>query len=218
MRSLLFDLDGTLVDSRAVVERQWRRLCERLGLNFAEMLAVLHGVRSVDVIRAFAPGVDVEAEAAALDAAEQVDTAGLKVVPGAPAVLAGLPPGSWAIVTSGHRTLAQGRLRAVGLPVPDVMVCGDEVARGKPDPEGYLRALALLDAARAPAPPYAPDGIWVVEDSTAGVLAARAAGMRVVALRTPAYDPGLAPAELIAERLDEALATRLFSLDGASAA
>lgn len=176
MRSLLFDLDGTLVDSRAVVERQWRRLCERLGLNFAEVLAVLHGVRSVDVIRAFAPDVDVEAEAAALDAAEEADTAGLKVVPGAPAVVAGLPPGSWAIVTSGHRTLAQGRLRAVGLPVPDVMVCGDEVARGKPDPEGYLTAARLLGSA--------PETCVVFEDAPAGIQAALAAGMPAIGVAT----------------------------------
>jgi mannitol-1-/sugar-/sorbitol-6-phosphatase len=176
VRSLLFDLDGTLVDSRAVVERQWRRLCERLGLNFAEVLAVLHGVRSVDVIRAFAPDVDVEAEAAALDAAEEADTAGLKVVPGAPAVLAGLRPGSWAIVTSGHRTLAQGRLRAVGLPVPDVMVCGDEVTRGKPDPEGYLTAARLLGSA--------PETCVVFEDAPAGVQAALAAGMPAIGVAT----------------------------------
>ena len=100
--TLLFDLDGTLVDSRAVVERHWRRLCERLGLDFAEVLEVLHGVRSADVIRAFAPDADVEAEAASLDAAEEADTAGLKVVRGAPELLAGLPSGSWAVVTSGR--------------------------------------------------------------------------------------------------------------------
>jgi sugar-phosphatase len=173
---LLFDLDGTLVDSRSVVERQWRRLCERLGLDFAEVLAVLHGVRSADVIRAFAPDVDVEAEAAALDAAEQADSDGLKVVPGAPGLLAGLPAGSWGIVTSGHRTLAQGRLRAVGLPVPDVMVCGDEVEKGKPDPEGYLTAASLLRAD--------PETCVVCEDAPAGVQAALAAGMRVIGIAT----------------------------------
>ena len=144
---LLFDLDGTLVDSRAVVERQWRVLCARLGLDFPSVLAILHGVRSADVIRAVAPGVDAEAEAAELDAAEEVDTEGLEVVPGARKLLARLPPDGWGIVTSGHRTLAEGRLRAVGLPVPAVMVCGDEVANGKPDPEGFLRGAALLGVA-----------------------------------------------------------------------
>ena len=102
------------------------------------MLAVLHGVRSADVIRVVAPDVDAEAEAALLDAAEQADSEGLAVVRGAPELLARLPRACWGIVTSGDRVLAQGRLRAVGLPVPDMMVCGDEVTAGKPDPEGYL--------------------------------------------------------------------------------
>ncbi|MDP9258258.1 MAG: HAD-IA family hydrolase [Actinomycetota bacterium] len=193
--TLLFDLDGTLVDSRAVVERQWRRLCERLGLDFAEVLAVLHGVRSADVIRAFAPDADVEAEAASLDAAEQADTDGLEVVRGAPELLAGLPSGSWAVVTSGHRTLAQGRLRAVGLPVPEVMVCGDEVASGKPDPEGYLTAAKLLGAA--------PAGCVVVEDAPAGVQAALAAGMRVIGITTTHPASSLAGASLVIDDLRE---------------
>jgi mannitol-1-/sugar-/sorbitol-6-phosphatase len=191
--TLLFDLDGTLVDSRAVVERQWRRLCERLGLDFAEVLAVLHGVRSADVIRAFAPDADVEAEAAALDAAEQEDSDGLEVVPGAPELLAGLAPGSWGVVTSGHRTLAEGRLRAVGLPVPEVMVCGDEVANGKPDPEGYLAAAKLLGAA--------PASCVVVEDAPAGVQAARAAGMRVIGITTTHPASALAGASLVIDDL-----------------
>jgi sugar-phosphatase len=176
VRPLLFDLDGTLVDSRAVTERQWRRLSERLGLDFAEVLEVSHGVRSVDTIRAVAPGVDAEAEAALLDAAEQADSEGLEVVRGAPEVLAALAPGSWGIVTSGPRELAQGRLRAVGLPVPEVMVCGDEVANGKPDPEGFLTAARLLGVP--------PKACVAVEDAPAGVLAARAAGMPVIAVTT----------------------------------
>ena len=138
MPPLLFDLDGTLVDSRAVVNRHWRAFCERNGLDFAAVLGVLHGVRSVDTIRAVAPHLDAPAEAARLDAGEEVDTEGLVAVAGADRVLSGLRAGSWGIVTSGHRALAERRLRAVGLPVPAVMVCGDEidvrrVAEWKPD-------------------------------------------------------------------------------------
>jgi sugar-phosphatase len=152
-------------------------------------------VRSADVIRAFAPGADVEAEAAALDAAEEADTEGLEVVRGAPELLAALPSGSWAVVTSGHRTLAQGRLRAVGLPVPEVMVCGDEVANGKPDPESYLTAAKLLGAA--------PADCLVVEDAPAGVQAALAAGMRVIAITTTHPASALAGASLVIDDLRE---------------
>jgi beta-phosphoglucomutase len=89
-----------------------------------------------------------------------------------------------------------------------VIVTSEDVTRGKPDPEPYLVALARLDGA------LRPGDVWAVEDATVGVLSARAAGMRVVALRTPAYDPGLAPADLVVERLAAELVERLFSENG----
>jgi sugar-phosphatase len=188
------------------VERQWRALCARLGLDFPSVLAVLHGVRSADVIRAVAPELDAEAEAAVLDAAEETDTDGLVAVAGAHGVLARLPPGAWGIVTSGHRTLAQGRLRAVGLPVPAVMVCGDEVANGKPDPEGFLRGARLLGVA--------PEHCVALEDAPAGIRAALAAGMPVIAVATTHAPADLAEASaVIADlgELDDALADLEFS-------
>ena len=186
MTPLLFDLDGTLVDSRIVIVRQWGALCERLGLDFAEVLKVLHGRRSADTIRAVAPHVDADTEAARLDADEAVDVDGLVPVPGAPELLARLPAGSWGIVTSGPRELAERRLRAVGLPVPPAMVCGDEIERGKPDPEGFLAGARLLGVA--------PEVCVAFEDAPAGVGAAIAAGMAVVGITTthPASDLGAA--------------------------
>ncbi len=151
-------------------------VCARLGLDFAAVLSILHGVRSVDVIRTVAPDADAEAEAAALDAAEEADTEGLEVVRGARELLARLPADGWGVVTSGHRTLAEGRLRAVGLPVPAAMVCGDEVSRGKPDPEGYLSGARLLGSA--------PADCVVFEDAPAGVAAGLAAGMPVIGITT----------------------------------
>jgi sugar-phosphatase len=198
---LLFDLDGTLVDSRVVVERQWGALCARLGLDFPSVLAILHGVRSIDTIRAAAPHVDAEAEAEALDALEAEDTDGLEIVRGADELLACLPPGSWGIVTSGPRTLAEKRLRAVGLPVPAAMVCGDEVANGKPHPEGYLTGARLLGAE--------PGDCVVVEDAPAGVEAGRAAGMAVIGITTTHARAALAAADVVIDDLraiDDALA------------
>jgi sugar-phosphatase len=198
---LLFDLDGTLVDSRVVVERQWGVLCARLGLDFPSVLAILHGVRSVDTIRAVAPHVDAEAEAEALDALEEDDTEGLEIVRGADDLLARLPAGSWGIVTSGHRALAQKRLRAVGLPVPAAMVCGDEVANGKPHPEGYLQGARLLGAE--------PGACVVCEDAPAGIEAAHAAGMAVIGITTTHERAALMAADAVIDDLraiDDALA------------
>jgi sugar-phosphatase len=192
---LLFDLDGTLVDSRVVVERHWSAFCERNGLDFPSVLAVLHGVRSVDTIRAVAPLLDAPVEAARLDEGEEADTDGLVLVAGADVALASLPEGGWGIVTSGHRTLAERRLRAVGLPIPAVMVCGDEIVSGKPDPEGFLTAARLLGAE--------PATCVAFEDAPAGILAARAAGMPVVGITTTHGAAALTGATVVIADLTE---------------
>jgi beta-phosphoglucomutase len=123
-----------------------------------------------------------------------------------------------AIASGAARVTIEGALATTGLePLLTAVVASEEVTYGKPHPEAYLRALRLLDAARAPAPPYAPEAVWAVEDATAGVLAARAAGLSVVALCTAAYDAEQAPADLLADRLDRALLDRLFSSEGPGA-
>jgi sugar-phosphatase len=198
---VLFDLDGTLVDSRAVVERHWSRFCAREGIEIERVLAIAHGIRSEDTIAAVAPHLDAVTKARELDQGEELDTDGLVAVAGARAALAALPRRSWGIVTSGHRSLASRRLRAVGLPVPGVMVCGDELQRGKPDPEGYLEAARRLGA---PA-----NRCVVVEDAPAGVLAGRAADMRVIAVTTTHPPATLSGADAIIPSLEhfhEALA------------
>ena len=112
----LFDLDGTLVDSRVVVARHWGLFAERHKLELASILAVCHGRRSADTIAEVAPSLDAPSEAALLDAGEETDVDGLVTVPGAAHLLAELDPARWAVVTSGHRALARLRLEAVGLP------------------------------------------------------------------------------------------------------
>ena len=106
-----------------------------------------------------------------------------------------LPADGWGVVTSGHRTLAEGRLRAVGLPVPAVMVCGDEVSRGKPDPEGYLSGARLLGAA--------PADCVVFEDAPAGIAAGLAAGMTVIGITTTHAASALAGAAVVIDDLTE---------------
>jgi len=180
LAAVLADMDGTLVDSHVVVERHWRRFAARHALDPAPFLATAHGRRSSDVIRELAPQLDAASEAARLDAAEEVDIDGLRPVPGAAELLEALPAGTVAVVTSAHRSLAVSRMQAVGLRVPDVLVCGDEIARGKPDPEGYLRAADQLGVA--------PADCLVLEDVPAGVAAGAAAGALVIAVETT-YPP-----------------------------
>jgi sugar-phosphatase len=175
-RAVLFDLDGVLVDSAAYIEDQWRRWARAKGLPVEPFLRVCHGRRALETIQLAAPHLDAEAEVAAFvpDDAGNGDT--LKAVEGAPRLLQTLPMGSWAVATSGTRAAATERLRDAGLPIPGVLVCAEDVLHGKPSPDVYLMAAAGLGVS--------PADCIVVEDAPAGVEAARAAGMGVVALTT----------------------------------
>lgn len=175
--AVLFDMDGTLVDSTAVVVRLWRQWAARHGVDPEAVLAVSHGRRGDDVVAEFAlAGTDVPAEVAWLAARELTDRDGIVPVRGAAALLDALPVERVAVVTSATRQLAAVRMGAAGLAVPPVLVGADEVTRGKPDPEGYREAARRLgvDVARC----------LVVEDAPAGLEAGRASGARVIAVAT----------------------------------
>jgi mannitol-1-/sugar-/sorbitol-6-phosphatase len=204
---LLFDLDGTLVDSSLVVERHWGVFARRHGLALDPILDACHGRRTADTIAEVAPWLDAEQEAAALDAGEENDFDGLRPLAGASDLLTALDRGRWAIVTSAHRSLAVRRLEAAGLPLPDVLVCGDEVGAGKPDPEGFLRAARFLAVA--------PAECIAVEDSPAGIEAGRRAGAYVIAITTTHRREDLATvADLVVDDLRE-LAAALAEMDEA---
>ncbi|GAB1691169.1 HAD-IA family hydrolase [Krasilnikovia sp. M28-CT-15] len=175
--AVLFDMDGTLVDSTAVVERTWRSFADRHQVELSRILAVSHGRRTEETVAEFvSAGVDVAAEARRIAAEEVADTEGITAVPGAGELLARLPRGSWAMVTSAGRRLAEARMAAAGLPMPDVTISADDVTAGKPDPEGYLAAAARLGVA--------PESTLVFEDAEAGLLAARRCGARTVVVGT----------------------------------
>lgn len=175
-KALLFDLDGVLVDSQAVVERTWRRFAERHQLDADAILKAAHGRRTSDTLKDAAPHLALDSAVAWLDATELADIDGLRVVPGATRLLAALPPTRWAIVTSCGRALAQRRLTSVGLPLPHVLVVSEDVKRGKPAPDGYRLAATRLG--------YDGADCVVFEDAPAGAAAARAAGARVIGLVT----------------------------------
>jgi mannitol-1-/sugar-/sorbitol-6-phosphatase len=174
--AFLFDLDGVLVDSRAVVERTWRRWAQRYHLDAERIIQVAHGRRTRETLEEIVPHLDLDAEVAWLDDTELADVDGLCAIEGAVALVSALPAGAWAIVTSCGPELAKKRLVAAGVPIPRVLVTSDDVTRGKPAPDAYRLGAARIG--RTPA------SCIVFEDAPPGVAAGRGSGARVVALAT----------------------------------
>jgi sugar-phosphatase len=174
--AVLSDLDGVLVDSSGSTSRSWRRFAAAHGLDPEAVLAATHGRRSADSIRSIAPELDAAAEAAEVERQQIQDCDDVRALPGARQLMETIPARRFAIVTSCPRPLALARLRAAGLPVPEVLVTAEQVETGKPDPGGYLRAAADLAVS--------PAQCVVLEDAPAGIAAGIAAGMTVVAVTT----------------------------------
>ena len=177
--AILFDLDGVLVDSKHCIEHLWQVWAGSHQINIDKVLHYAHGRRALETIRLVAPHLDAEREAAELAAGEATDTGGLARIPGALELLQSIPPDAWGIATSGSRATAVTRLNFGGLPVPDVLICAEDVAAGKPDPEAYQFAALMLGVK--------PERCVVIEDAPAGIEAGRAAGMHVVGVLSSSY-------------------------------
>ncbi|MCT1656265.1 HAD family hydrolase [Brevibacterium luteolum] len=175
-RAILFDIDGTLVDSTASVERTWRTWAGEQGIDADAILRTSHGRRSQDVLIEHIDADQVEAAMRRLNELEVSDTDGVIALPGTRDILTSLPAGSWAAVTSGERHVMVPRLKITGLPVPEVLVTSEDVENGKPDPEGYLAAARQLGVD--------PAQCLVIEDAPAGIRAGLAAGAHVLGVAT----------------------------------
>ncbi|WP_369222484.1 HAD-IA family hydrolase [Streptomyces sp. R39] len=200
-RALLLDMDGTLVNSDAVVERIWRRWSERHGLDGDEVMQVVHGRQghaSMAVLLPDRPMKQNLADNARMLAEETADTEGVVEIPGAAAFLASLQGLPHALVTSADVALTTARMAAAGLPLPAVRVTAESVGASKPDPEGFLKGAAELG--------IAPADCVVFEDSGAGIAAGRAAGMRVVGVgaRAAVHGPDVVVRDLTAVRVEKA--------------
>ncbi len=178
-QALLFDLDGTLADSTDSVDRAWTRMARLLGKDPAEVVGKFHGMTGSQTLLMVEPSLTpqqvVEMNEVLIDL-EVADSAAVTAVPGALQALAAVPGDRWAIVTSCPARLAWARIEAAGLPRPTTMVTADDVRHSKPHPEPYLLGARRLG--------FDPGDCLAVEDAPAGVASARAAGCRVLALRT----------------------------------
>lgn len=174
--ALLFDLDGVLIDSTPAVARVWHGWATAHGLDPETVVRMAHGRPSRTTIRELLPNADIEVEDREVERREMEDLDGVVLLPGARQLLDSLPEDRWTIATSCTRPLAEVRLRAAGLPIPKTMVTSSDVKIGKPDPEPYVKAAAMLE--------FSPADCLVLEDAPAGVLAGKGAGARVIAFLT----------------------------------
>jgi mannitol-1-/sugar-/sorbitol-6-phosphatase len=182
-RGVLFDLDGVLVDSTPAVARVWTIWANKHGFVPDEVVRQAHGRPSITTIRELLPNADHDAENREVERGEIEDVEGVVPLPGALEILQALPQDRWAIATSCTRRLAEVRIRATGLPMPTYLITSNDVQRGKPDPEPYIKAAKSLG--------FAPADCVVAEDAPAGIRAGKAAGCRILALRTTAPDAEL---------------------------
>ncbi|MFH9015176.1 HAD-IA family hydrolase [Streptomyces sp. NPDC017943] len=200
-RALLLDMDGTLVNSDASVERVWRRWAERHGLDGDEVMKVVHGRQGYASMALLLPGRPMEqnhADNARMLQEETADTEGVVAISGAPEFLASLAGLPHALVTSADVPLSTARMAAAGLALPEVRVTAESVGASKPDPEGFLKGAAELGVD--------PADCVVFEDSGAGIAAGRAAGMRVVGIgpRASFHDPDVVVEDLTRVRVERA--------------
>ena len=204
VQAVLLDMDGTLVDSDAAVERAWLTWAAEYDVDVACVPLISHGMPALGNVRRLRPDLSEDEAAAAAQRQLELqydDVGDVTAAPGAAELLAeldrlGLP---WAVVTSADPTLARVRLAAARIR-PALLVTSEDVRAGKPDPEGYLLAARELGAD--------PGRCLVVEDAEAGVRAGRAAGATVAALKGVPADIQIADLYQLRTLLLQACVTR----------
>ena len=194
VQAVLFDLDGTLVDSAASVVRNWHKLGDRLAIPWERIGPWIHGIPVRQVLRMLEPDMPddlIEEMHEFMVEAESTDVGDVVPMPGALTALDVLPTHRWAIVTSGGQRLATARIRAAGLPMPKHLVTADDVPVGKPAPDPYLMGAGKVG--------FPPQRCLAFEDAPAGITSAQAAGVPVIGIGSTHRDLGVRTIESLAE-------------------
>jgi mannitol-1-/sugar-/sorbitol-6-phosphatase len=192
-QSILFDLDGTLVESTSFIERLWQTWGVQHGIAPQRMSEVMHGRPAVEIIHIVAPHLPVKEEIYALETDEISHMQGMKTYAGARELLNALPLHQWAIVTSGSLRVASARLDYAKLPRPKVFITADDVKAGKPAPDAYLLAASRLSVK--------PEDCVVIEDTPAGIQAGKSAGMKVIGVASSHPKEELNQADVVVQQL-----------------
>lgn len=186
-RGLLIDMDGVLVDSTPAVARVWTRWANKHSMDPEYVVQFAHGRVCLDSLQELLPHADPAvhlAENEWMERGEIEDVADVVALPGVKELLRAIPPDRLTVVTSATRPLAEVRLRVAGLWQHVAhLVTASDIQRGKPDPEPYLKGAAAIR--------LAPQDCVVIEDAPSGTRSGKAAGCRVLAVRTTTEDAPL---------------------------
>lgn len=172
---ILFDLDGTLVDSSGPIKYLWDKWSFDHGLDSLNVYNYSIGRPAIDTMRHFLGEINGLKCMSDLFVQNELDLANDVVsIPGAIDFVKSIPANQWCIVTSCSKELAYARMAAVNLDLPNVLVTSESVIRGKPNSDCYIKAAELLNARS--------NDCVVFEDSNAGILSANSAGMDVISV------------------------------------
>ncbi|PHM45386.1 hydrolase [Xenorhabdus mauleonii] len=198
--AILFDMDGTLIDSSSACARIWSRWAQYYGLDSQSVIDQSHGRRPEDTARSIL-GDDADIQAAVdIFTVEEAKESHVTTISGAKELIFAIPEGKWAIVTSSTENIATTRLAYCGIPEPKALVTAEKVQAGKPDPEGYLQAAEKLgvDIHRC----------LVVEDAPGGIEAGHRSGAYVIALATT-YPPSKFPDDVVVSDLRDIIVSHV---------
>jgi sugar-phosphatase len=174
-KALIFDLDGTLVDSAAIVEQVMRKWCNENDIDFSAIQDTAYSSRTEDTVRSVAPKLDAKREAEKIEEMERDGLTDLREIEGASNFLIQVPKGRWAVATSSDTSTAKAKLAATRMPLPNVLIGADGVQNGKPHPEAYVVASKGLGCS--------PSDCLAFEDAETGMLSALKAGCYVIVVR-----------------------------------
>lgn len=173
-KAVLFDLDGTLVDSGLCIEHLWSHWADKNHINVEYVLSNIHGRTIEETLKLISPYFDNSKCADEIKKLALKELNHIKSIPGAVAFMKKLPMNYLAIVTSGAKQVSMQSIISAGIPIPDVMITAEDITHGKPDPEPYLKAAKFLGVQ--------PNECLVFEDANSGIQSALAAGMRIIAI------------------------------------
>ena len=181
IQALLFDMDGTLVNSSSSIEQTWIKWAALHDIEPSHILKNIHGLSVNEVIQSVAPHLNVQNEYELLLEIEQNSDHSYAEIPGAKLFLEKLIPSKWGVVTMARKNHALKIFEALSLPIPEIFITADEVTHSKPHPEPYQTAAKNMN--------LFPEDILVFEDSIAGMTSAFHARMNVAQITFLSHVP-----------------------------